>query len=111
MEQVESLFDFDGVATCGCCAGKVKPDVVLFGELLPPTEIAEAERLCAGADLLLCAGSSLEVYPVAGLPELTLAAGGRLAILTQGSTPYDSAAARPLDGDVAEEQTPVRAQK
>ena len=39
--------------------------------------MAEAERLCAGADLLLCVGSSLEVYPVAGLPELTLAAGGR----------------------------------
>ena len=45
--------------------------------------------LCAGADLLLCVGSSLEVYPVAGLPELTLAAGGRLAIVTQGPTPYD----------------------
>ena len=72
LEQVESLFDSDGVAACTCCAGKVKPDVVLFGELLPRSAIAEAERLCAGADLLLCVGSSLEVYPVAGLPELTL---------------------------------------
>ena len=107
LEQVESLFDSDGVATCGLCAGKVKPDVVLFGELLPQGEIAEAERLCAGADLLLCVGSSLEVYPVAGLPELTVAAGGRLAIVTQSSTPYDSEATVRLDGDVADDLTAV----
>ena len=60
------LFDDDGVATCACCMGKVKPDVVLFGELLPEAAMAEAQELCAGADLLLCVGSSLEVYPVAG---------------------------------------------
>jgi NAD-dependent deacetylase len=109
LDQVESLFDSDGIATCGLCAGKVKPDVVLFGELLPQGEIAEAERLCAGADLLLCVGSSLEVYPVAGLPELTLAAGGRLAVVTQSSTPYDSEATVRLDGDVADDLTAVLA--
>jgi NAD-dependent deacetylase len=109
LEQVESLFDSDGIATCGLCAGKVKPDVVLFGELLPQGEIAEAERLCAGADLLLCVGSSLEVYPVAGLPELTLAAGGRLAVVTPSSTPYDSEATVRLDGDVADDLTAVLA--
>jgi NAD-dependent deacetylase len=109
LEQVESLFDSDGVAACTCCAGKVKPDVVLFGELLPDSAITEAERLCAGAELLLCVGSSLEVYPVAGLPELTLARGGSLAIVTQSSTPYDAAAAVRLDGDVAEDLTAVLA--
>jgi NAD-dependent deacetylase len=109
LDQVESLFDSDGIATCGLCAGKVKPDVVLFGELLPQGEIAEAERLCAGADLLLCVGSSLEVYPVAGLPELTLAAGGRLAVVTQSSTPYDSEATVRLDGDVADDLAAVLA--
>jgi NAD-dependent deacetylase len=109
LEQVESLFDSDGVAACACCAGKVKPDVVLFGELLPPNAIAEAERLCARADLLLCAGSSLEVYPVAGLPELTLDRGGKVAIVTQSSTPYDPAATIRLDGDVADELTAVLA--
>ena len=68
--RVGELFDADGVATCACCMGKVKPDVVLFGELLPEAAMAEAHELCAGADLLLCVGSSLEVYPVAALPEL-----------------------------------------
>src|SRR6266545_1377297 len=109
LEQVESLFDDEGIATCESCAGKVKPDVVLFGELLPAEAMAEAERLCSRADLLLCIGSSLEVYPVAGLPALTLDAGGRLAIVTQSSTPYDSDAAVCLDGDVAEELTAVLA--
>ena len=109
LEQVESLFDPDGVATCASCAGKVKPDVVLFGELLPPNAIEEAERLCTAADLLLCIGSSLEVYPVAGLPELTLEQGGRLAIVTKSSTPYDSVAAMRLDGDVADALSSVLA--
>ncbi|MQA75471.1 MAG: MFS transporter, partial [Solirubrobacterales bacterium] len=54
LERVGELFDIDGVATCACCLGKVKPDVVLFGELLPEAAMAEAQALCAGADLLLC---------------------------------------------------------
>ena len=38
---------------------------------------------------MICVGSSLEVYPVAQLPEMTLAGGGKLAIVTQGATPFD----------------------
>lgn len=103
LEQVEALFDDDGVAVCSGCAGKVKPDVVLFGEMLPLAAIERARELAEQADLMLCIGSSLEVYPVAGLPELTLAAGGRLAILTRGETPYDADASVRLDGDLAEQ--------
>jgi NAD-dependent deacetylase len=109
LEEVGALFDADGVATCPSCTGKVKPDVVLFGELLPEAAMAEAERLCSRADLLLCVGSSLEVYPVAGLPELTLGAGGKVAIVTQGPTPYDSAAAARMDGDVVDDLAAVLA--
>jgi len=103
LEQVESLFDEDGIAACTCCAGKVKPDVVLFGELLPVEAMGRAEELCSSADLLLCVGSSLEVHPVAGLPGTTLASGGRIAIVTKSSTPYDRDAVVRLRGDVAEE--------
>jgi NAD-dependent deacetylase len=92
----------DGVPRCDCGA-PLKPDVVLFGELLPERALARASALAASADLLLCVGSSLEVWPVAGLPESTLAAGGAVAIVTMGPTPYDSAAAVRLDGDVVEE--------
>jgi NAD-dependent protein deacetylase/lipoamidase len=109
LEGVGELFDEDGIATCACCMGKVKPDVVLFGELLPEAAIDEAQRLAAGADLLLCVGSSLEVFPVAGLPELTLAVGGRVALVTQGPTPYDDRAAVRLDGDVVAELDAVLA--
>lgn len=109
LERVAALFDADGIAVCSGCQGKVKPDVVLFGELLPEGAIAAAEELCAAADLLLCIGSSLEVHPVAGLPELTLAGGGRIAIVTQGSTAYDARAAVRLDGDVVAELDAVLA--
>ncbi len=109
LENVGELFDEDGIATCACCMGKVKPDVVLFGELLPEAAMTEAQALCASADLLLCVGSSLEVYPVAALPELTLGAGGRLAIVTKGPTPYDGEARVKLEGDVAEELEAVLA--
>jgi NAD-dependent deacetylase len=102
LEEVEALFD-DGIATCGHCTGKVKPDVVLFGELLPEAAMNQARRLAEAADLMLCVGSSLEVYPVAGLPALTLESGGRIAIITQGRTPYDGEASVRLHGDVVEE--------
>ncbi len=110
LDQVDRLFDEDGIATCPGCMGKVKPDVVLFGELLPESAMTQARALCERADLLLCIGSSLEVYPVAGLPELTLAGGGQVAIVTQGPTPYDSVAAARLDGDVVAELEAVLAE-
>jgi NAD-dependent deacetylase len=83
--------------------------VVLFGEFLPAEAMARAEELCSAADLLLCVGSSLEVYPVAGLPQMTLARGGRIAIVTKSSTPYDRDAAVRMGGDVAEELLAVLA--
>ena len=98
----------DGVPRCDC-GEPLKPDVVLFGEYLPPEAIARAEALAAGADLLLCIGSSLEVYPVASLPETTLASGGRIAILTKSSTPFDHLAAVRTGGDVVEELEAVLA--
>ena len=95
--------DPEGVPRCASCSGPLKPDVVLFGELLPAQALERAQRLCGGARLLLCIGSSLEVHPVAGLPELTLAAGGAVAIVTQGPTPLDHLAAVRLRGDVVAE--------
>ena len=52
---------------------------------------------------MLCVGSSLVVHPVAELPAVTLAAGGRLAIVTKGATPYDGDAVLKLEGEVDEE--------
>lgn len=91
-----------GVPRCDC-ERPLKPDVVLFGEYLPADALARAEELASGADLMLCVGSSLEVYPVAQLPELTLSRGGQVAIVTQGPTPFDSRAVVRLHGDVVDE--------
>jgi NAD-dependent deacetylase len=93
-----------GIPRCDC-GQPLKPDVVLFGEYLPADAFRRAERLASDADLMLCIGSSLEVYPVARLPEITLAGGGRLALLTQGRTPFDGRAVVCCRGDVVEELT------
>jgi NAD-dependent deacetylase len=103
LDQVEALFDAEGVAICSACGGAVKPDVVLFGELLPESAMARAREMAERADLMLCVGSSLAVYPVAGLPQVTLERGGRLAIVTKGETAYDAEAAVRLEGEVDEE--------
>jgi NAD-dependent deacetylase len=95
-------YDREAIPRCDCCA-PLKPDVVLFGELLPADAMTRAWALAATAGLMLVVGSSLEVHPVAGLPAATLAAGGRLAIVTKGPTPYDGDAAIKLSGDVVDE--------
>jgi NAD-dependent deacetylase len=91
-----------GVPRCDC-GEALKPDVVLFGEFLREEALHRAFALAAGADVLLCIGSSLEVYPVAQLPSLTRQAGGAVAIVTQGATPFDDRAAVRLGGDVVAE--------
>jgi NAD-dependent deacetylase len=103
LAEVEALFDERGVAVCASCRGAVKPDVVLFGELLPESAMARATDLAERAELMICVGSSLAVYPVAELPRLTLERGGRLALVTKGETPYDEAAELKLGGEVDEE--------
>jgi NAD-dependent deacetylase len=99
----------DGVPRCERCAAALKPDVVLFGEMLPVAALERARELCEEAGLLLCIGSSLEVHPVAGLPLLTREGGGRVAIVTQGPTPLDSIASVRLSGDVVAELASVLA--
>lgn len=94
---------------CRTCITPLKPNVVLFGEMLPEDAMADATALAAEADLMLCVGSSLEVYPVAGLPGLTLDKGGRIALVTQGPTPYDSECEVKLSGDVVAELDAVLA--
>ena len=93
----------EGSPECVACVAPLKPDVVLFGELLPRAAMAEAQALAVEADLMICIGSSLMVHPVAGLPAITREAGGRLVLVTAGETPYDSQADLKLGGDVVGE--------
>jgi NAD-dependent deacetylase len=106
---MEQLREREGAPECPACVTPLKPDVVLFGEMLPERAMSEAQALALEADLMVCVGSSLEVYPVAGLPAMTHGGGGRIALVTQGPTPYDSDAEVKLDGDVVEELRAVLA--
>ncbi|MFL5946875.1 MAG: SIR2 family NAD-dependent protein deacylase [Gaiellaceae bacterium] len=102
LEAVLELLAEADAPVCPACGTIVKPDVVFFGERLPPAEIDRAYELARGAALMLVVGSALEVYPIAGLPEETLAGGGRVAIVNRGPTPYDARASLKIDGSAGE---------
>jgi NAD-dependent deacetylase len=90
---------------CSRCGAVLKPDVVMFGELLPVAAIDRAIDLARRAGLLLVVGSTLEVHPVAGLPAETVSGGGALAIVNRGSTPFDNLASVRIDGGAGETLT------
>jgi NAD-dependent protein deacetylase/lipoamidase len=74
------------IPTCPACKGVLKPDVILFGEQLPYRAWQEAQKACRDCDLILVAGSSLEVLPVAGLPMQAIDRGAHLIIINQTPT-------------------------
>ncbi|QLC34275.1 NAD-dependent protein deacetylase [Halarchaeum sp. CBA1220] len=91
----------DGETPPRCdCGGLLKPDVVLFGERLPPV-FDEARRLAREADAFLAAGSSLTVEPAASLP-VTAARDGDLHVVNFDETPHDDIAATATRADVTD---------
>jgi NAD-dependent deacetylase len=102
LERVLALLAEAEAPACPACGALLKPDVVFFGELLPADAIERAFELARRAGLLLVVGSALEVHPVAGVPRETLAAGGELAIVNRGPTPYDGRASLRVDGSAGE---------
>ncbi len=101
-DEVVRLLESAPAPPCPRCGEILKPDVVMFGELMPEAEIDRAFELARSAALLLVVGSSLEVYPVAGLPQETLDAGGALAAVNKGRTQYDRKATLTIDGSAGE---------
>ncbi|HLK45422.1 MAG TPA: NAD-dependent deacylase [Acidimicrobiales bacterium] len=87
------------VPRCPVCGTVLKPNVVMFGELLPRAALAAALALAGSAGVLLVVGSSLQVWPVAGLPEETLRRGGRVAVVNREPTPYDDRATVVIHAD------------
>jgi NAD-dependent deacetylase len=110
LEEVVSSLEASPAPACPRCGEILKPDVVMFGELLPADAIDRAVELARQAGLLLAVGSSLEVYPVAGLLDETAAAGGSLAIVNRGPTPFDGLAAVRIDGTAGETLAAVAAE-
>lgn len=108
--EVRARLEDSPISVPACeCGAPLKPDVVLFGEWLPEGALEEAYALAAGADVLLCVGTSLEVHPIAQLPGVTRQNGGAVALITQGPTPWDGRCTVKLDGDVVAELDAVLA--
>jgi NAD-dependent deacetylase len=102
---VLSQLEHGPVPLCPPCGGVLKPGVVMFGELLPPAAIERATELARSAALVLVIGSSLEVWPVAGLP----LEAGAFAIVNRGPTALDARALLKVDAGAGETLTAVLA--
>lgn len=103
IEVVEEALEREELPACSDCSSNlVKPDVILFGEYLPEEIFERAQSACAAANLMIIAGSSLEVYPANNLPGLVVQNGGKLLIVNIGATRHDDAAACKIEGAVEE---------
>ncbi len=87
---------------CTDCGGILKPTTISFGEGMPRPAMVRADRAMRQADLVLVVGSSLVVYPAAGLPLIGVQSGARLAILNQAPTPLDDQADLVIQGRAGE---------
>lgn len=90
------------VPHCMTCGGVLKPNVILLGELLPVSVMAEARKQATVCDLMLVVGSSLEMAPAGELPWMAKHAGARLIFLNLSSTPLDEIADLIIQADAAE---------
>jgi NAD-dependent deacetylase len=89
------------VPHCPECGGVIKPNVILFGEALPVRALMAAKRAVAECDILLVAGSSLEVAPASDLPMLARSHQAQLIIINQGTTYMDDFCDVHIQSDVA----------
>ena len=93
----EYVFKSVGIPKCSC-GGTIKPDVVLYGEMLPEKALNKACLAISNADLLIVAGTSLTVEPAASM--INLFKGKNLVILNDSKTPYDNVATLVIHADL-----------
>jgi len=86
--------------TCPACQSPIKPDVVLFGDLLPLETWNRSMAAIEHCDLMIVLGSSLVVHPAAKLPDLALANGAKLLLVNREATDYDSLATLVVRGEL-----------
>lgn len=98
---VRSRFEADGEAPdCEACLGPVKTATISFGQAMPEQEMRQAVRWTLASDLFLAIGSSLVVYPAAGLPASARRNGARLVIINGEETPLDDMADLVIRADI-----------
>jgi len=99
---IEDYIDHCIIPTCQKCGSILKPDVILYDEQLPRKSWLKAEEACKHCEVILVAGSSLEVMPAAKLPIEALKNGARLIIVNNSETYLDCRAEVVIHADVAE---------
>ena len=87
---------------CRLCGGILKSDTISFGQALRPAVIERAMQAAAECDVLLAIGSTLQVYPVAGMVPVAKEAGARLIIVNDQPTPFDPIADAVLRGPIGD---------
>jgi NAD-dependent deacetylase len=92
----------DVIPACDVCHGRLKPATVSFGQAMPERETAAAYAAATDCDLMIVVGSSLVVYPAAGIPEVAARSGAGLVIVNREATPLDSLAAAVVHGAAGE---------
>jgi NAD-dependent deacetylase len=99
---VAEFLESDRLPTCPACGHILKPNVILYGEQLPAQALIAAQREARRCDVMLVAGSSLEVYPAADLPVIARNGGASLIFVNLSETPIDSLAEVVIHEDVAD---------
>ncbi|MCI9387569.1 MAG: NAD-dependent protein deacylase [Lachnospiraceae bacterium] len=102
---VEEIVNSTGVPTCSC-GGRIKPDVVLYEEGLDQYTLQEAVRVISDADMLIIGGTSLAVYPAAGL--IDYYQGNRLVLINKTPTQRDTMADLVITGSIGEVFAQIR---
>ena len=97
---LDFMMETAGVPRCPVCGGVVKPDVVLYEEALDQETMEAAVLALARADMLIIGGTSLAVYPAAGL--IRYYRGNKLALINRSATPYDREAGLVINASLGE---------
>ncbi len=102
LQEAEGALDVNLPPRCNKCEGIIRPDVVFFGEMLPPGLLEKAFTLAKSASVIITVGSTLIVYPASHVPAVAKQAGARLAIVNDEPTPLDDIADWTLYGNAGE---------
>ena len=106
-EILKRVVSGDRAPDCGACGGVIRPDLVLFGDELNPADLERARAWARRCDLCLVLGSSLEVFPAAGLPWVAAEAGADVVIITLGSVRGDWPGAVHIDAPLGDTLAPA----
>lgn len=88
--RLDAIMQAPGIASCPACGAMIHPDVVLYGEALEPDVMEDAVGMIGNADVLVVGGTSLNVYPAAGM--LRSFHGTAMVLINLETTPYDDRA-------------------